>query len=261
MKRLFFYALSLLLLISAASCKKEGGAADVTTVKDCEGNTYPVIKVGYQYWMAENLKCTKYDTESERPAATLSTSEVGVNDPYYTDGRSFKGEYSSNLSAEQRKKMGLLYNWAAAVGFATGEEAESQDEGFVGVRQGICPNGWHIPTATEWRTLAEYLGGVYIEKEDAYKGVGAMLRTTTGWYEPDGFVPGTDKVGFGLLPAGVAEGSSIMNVGYIGGFWTAVSDRSNMSSNARCVPVNDMLSILSDDKKYAKSVRCVKNLE
>jgi membrane protein implicated in regulation of membrane protease activity len=45
------------------------------TVTDICKNTYNSVKIGEQYWMAENMRCNKYDTESERPNATLSTSE------------------------------------------------------------------------------------------------------------------------------------------------------------------------------------------
>lgn len=34
------------------------------TVTDCQGSTYPIVQIGEQYWMAENLRCTQYDTES-----------------------------------------------------------------------------------------------------------------------------------------------------------------------------------------------------
>lgn len=35
------------------------------TVKDICGNTYNYVKIGTQYWLAENMRCDKYDTKSE----------------------------------------------------------------------------------------------------------------------------------------------------------------------------------------------------
>lgn len=67
--------LSLLLtcitLCVLCGCKKQGepyspeNSKAVEYVSDCIGNKYPVVKIGNQLWMAENLKCDKYDTESE----------------------------------------------------------------------------------------------------------------------------------------------------------------------------------------------------
>jgi len=55
--------------------------------------------------------------------------------------------------------------------------------------QGICPDGWHLPTRTEWNALFTEVGG----KSTA----GKILKSQTGW---DG--NGTDEYGFSALPAG-----------------------------------------------------------
>jgi len=47
---------------------------------------------------------------------------------------------------------GRLYNWETMM---NGEE--SSDEVPSGV-QGICPDGWHVPSDNEWKILEMYLG-------------------------------------------------------------------------------------------------------
>ena len=263
MKRIWLYALSALLIIASTSCKKEQGAEDreevISSVKDCEGNSYAVVKIGSQYWMAENLRSTKYDTESERANATITTSDEPTYAPYYTDGRNASSEYSEELTAELRKKLGLLYNWAAAVGFETAEAAQAQTEGFAGVRQGICPNGWHLPTKTEWGTMAEAVGGVY--SETSCKGAGIKLRAMSGWSKQNGYVAGTDNYGFSALPAGSSEGSNVFNIGYYGGFWTSFADGKGGAYNSFFVPVDDEMHLMKREKSHTLSVRCVKNIQ
>src|SRR5574344_1613567 len=93
MKTKLFFIASAIVLLSA--CSQE--TPDINKyVTDCEGNVYPVVKIGYQYWMAENLKCTKYDTKSEKAGQTLSTSDNETDAPYYTDGRQTITDYSDN---------------------------------------------------------------------------------------------------------------------------------------------------------------------
>lgn len=88
------------------------------TVTDICGRTYPVVKIGEQYWMAENLACIEYDTQSEPYNAglrKLSTSEDETIEPYYTNGMDQSKwkdpEYAINLTDKQIQKLGFLYNW------------------------------------------------------------------------------------------------------------------------------------------------------
>lgn len=234
------------------------------TVTDCQGHTYPVVKIGNQYWMAENLQCTKYDTQSERAGATLSTSNSSTDAPYYTDGRNTTTKYSGNLTSNQRKKLGLLYNWAAAVGLATESEAKSRTTAFSGRRQGICPNGWHIPTDAEWVALGNALGGTE-EKNGNIPKVGKKLKATSGWH---GGGNGTNDYSFAALPAGGALRSSVDRVGAIVEFWTATPRDVGLAylrflgcdDIYRYVGCNDDdLSSCSVSKNCARSVRCIRN--
>lgn len=162
-------------------------------VTDCQGHTYPVVKIGNQYWMAENLQCTKYDSKSECAGATLSNTEHGYK-PYYYDGRnavSDKSNKCDNLTSTDRKKLGLLYNWAATVGLLNENAIINQTTDFNKNRQGICPNGWHVPSITEWRNLIN--GKKSID-----------LMSQSGWTE-DSYDTGTDIYAFSALPAGFYE--------------------------------------------------------
>ena len=112
-----------------------------------DGQTYKTVQIGDQVWMAENLN---YDYH------TLQTFSMCYNkDPQKCD------EY------------GRLYSLAAAV-----DSAGLFGDGGVGcgrgnveackVREslrGVCPEGWHLPSESEWMQLLVSLGGVVEESE------------------------------------------------------------------------------------------------
>lgn len=255
-------------------------AQSVSQITDCQGHTYPVVKIGSQYWMAENLRCTKYDTKSERAGQTLQLSSDYIEEnldeflilsltgsshyffytPYYTDGRDATSEYSGNLTSTQRQHLGLLYNWTAAMGYKNMSEAKEQTGTYTGgKRQGICPNGWHLPNREDWNTLAKALGGVSKTDSDGdvyYSNVGAKLKSKNSWYNGGN---GTDNYGFSGLPAGYADGDDVKDVGEWGFFWS--SDAGN--SEGAYIRILDFsvssLYELGVAKYSAGSVRCVKN--
>lgn len=267
MKTVKFISIALagaLLVLSA--CKKDNGKEPEPTdkVTDACGNTYPVVKIGEQCWMAENYHCNKYDTQSEAykdGRYTLLTSESHTYTPYYTDA-SDKSKWSSdfyadNLTDEQIAKLGYLYNWAAAVGVVNGYDANP----FSGNRQGICPNGWHIPSYAEWQILYNYISN---DKSLISNTIGKYLKTTSGWYNGSfDYKPGLDIYGFAALPAGNAAGNGVSNVGFSAYFWTSTqyyggsSDAYGPSLYYRY----DYLELENNhgDKAYGRTVRCLKD--
>lgn len=237
-------------------------------IEKCKASDYPQVTIGSQVWMAENYHCSMYDTQSEAYNAswltnnTIPTSESYIYTPYYTDASdkskwdSYSKQYGVNLTEAQIEKLGYLYNWAAAVGVADGQK---QTATFSGNRQGICPNGWHVPSEAEWQTLYDY---IYSAQKLTSSAVGKYLKTTSGWYSGDShYKPGLDTYGFAALPAGSASGSSVGDVGYITDFCTATPSES--SSN---YAYGRYLHYRSDNlvegyvyKNGGRSVRCLKD--
>ncbi len=244
-----------ILAVGGGGGSNSGGNMYSGSVKDVCGNTYNCVKIGSVYWTAENMRCNKYDTQSERAGATISTSSSTTYAPYYTDGRNATTLNSGNLTSEQRNKLGYLYNWAAAVGIATAEDAEAQTSEFSTNRQGICPNGWHVPTRAEWETLGVALGGTE-EWSGNFPNVGKLLKTTSGWYNGGN---GTDDYSFAALPAGCAYGSTVINVGTSAHFWTATPGSSDIAYFRGLYYEDDDLNSDDNTKSYARSVRCVRN--
>ena len=99
---------------------------------DLDGNYYEIVKIGNQWWMTENLRVKQFRNREPVKEITDKTGWHNLNTAaycYYNNDSNIKSEY------------GLLYNWKA-----------------VNDDRGIAPNGWHIPTDSEFQILENYLG-------------------------------------------------------------------------------------------------------
>ena len=213
-------------------------------------NTYKTVKIGSQWWMAENLRSTKYASQSERanvPLEKKSEEEsIYYYNPYYIDGSQEVSDCSGKVTSEIRNKLGYLYNWAAAVGL-TGDAAKESN--FHSDRQGICPNGWHLPTKSEWFTLTTEL----YKGHDLYER-GTQIKSQSGWKTSNG----KDVYGFNAYPAG-GSGES---VGCSAVFWSASWCSNSYPEQAIVRKLYDSSDIMFEEcvrKSALASVRCVKN--
>jgi uncharacterized protein (TIGR02145 family) len=76
----------------------------------------------------------------------------------------------------------------------------------------IAPQGWHLPSDTEWETLKNYINNDgHMETE------GTALKATSGW---GGDGNGTDVYGFSALPGGFRNGlGNFLDMGSKGLWW------------------------------------------
>ena len=116
---------------------------DTVLVDKRDGQTYRIVKIGDQTWMAENLN---YETENS---------------------------FCYNDSSEYCETYGRLYTWAAAVGKSEKECGSS----LCGLPrrnvQGVCPSGWHLPSHEEMDDFVYTVG--------TYPLVTAIIKSRTGW--------------------------------------------------------------------------------
>ena len=198
-----------------------------------DGQIYKTVKIGNQVWMAENLN---YADSVKTP------SLMGKNWCYAN-------------KAENCAVTGRLYTWAAAIdSVKLATDADNpQDCGFdktwnctlPAKVQGICPNGWHLPTETEWKTLFTEVGGEL--------GAGKILKAQTGWN-------GTDSVGFSALPAGGRDnGGQFGADGNSAYFWCSNSAGSFYASYMS-LDYTVYAGLEPGLKDTAFSVRCLKDL-
>lgn len=137
------------------------------------------------------------------------------------------------------------------VEFTLGSMTDSRDgQTYKTVTIGSCPEGWHVPTQSEFDILYKMIGG----KSTA----GTKLKSISGWDEEKN---GIDAFGFGLLPAGFRyDGGQYMGIGENGSLWSA----SEYGANAAIIQLfsgGESLDSGMSSKSEGSSLRCVKDSE
>lgn len=194
-------------------------------VTDFDGNRYEAVEIGTQLWMAENLK-TKH----------------------YADGTEIKeGVWAYDNDEANKEKYGLLYTFNAAT-------RNADDKGGTVKVQGVCPEGWHVPSENEWTALENFIMESGIPKNEA----GKALKSTTGWYNNGN---GTDNFGFNALPGGYrdANDGSFDNAGKDGGWWSSTPGGSENAWGRFPGYGRGGVGRGTNYRTYGYSVRCLKD--
>ena len=166
--------------------------ADKNTVTDIEGNSYKFVKIGTQFWMAENLKTAKYNDGTVIPNITDNAQWSGLTTGAWC-------YYDNNVA--NNAKYGKLYNWYAVSKTTNGNK-------------NVCPTGWHVPTDAEWNVLTDYLGGVDVAG-GKLKEAGAI-----NWKSPN--TDATNTSLFTGLPGGGRNYDGYyFFIGHYGGWWSS----------------------------------------
>ncbi len=149
-----------------------------------------------------------------------------------------KHSYCYDNKPENCEKYGRLYTWGAA--------------------NYVCPEGWHLPTIEEFKTLMSNVGGI--------ETAGKMLKSKQGWepYEhefehalQDG--NGIDKYGFNALPAGNRLGGDYFYGAGEGTLFWRAAEFENYAYSLRLYYSSEGASLGILDKDFAVSVRCLRD--
>ena len=223
------------------------------TVTDIDGNVYNTVMIGTQCWMKENLRTTHYANNDTIPAGF--TSDASNTDPYYYDYA------ESGIDLAQR---GLLYNWAAVMHGATSSEANPS-----GV-QGICPDGWHVPSNAEWIQLTDYVSSQsqYVCGNDN-NNIAKSLADTSGWTErTDDNYPcevaynqsANNATGFSAVPVEDFNGSSYNDAGDSASFWSSTASGNGYAwCGLHLFYWNESVERYNIGMSNGYSVRCVRD--
>ena len=203
---------------------------ELTDARD--GRVYKTVKLGSQEWMAENLN---YAAE---------------------------GSLCYENDEKNCEKYGRLYNWEVALDTSN----RGCGDNFSGCRlrsdfhprEGICPDGWHVPEHAEWDTLFAYA--------DAH-GEGESAADALQAYYRDDYLEKTyssDRFGFNVVPAGVFNGNEFSGLGTSTEFWTASIETTDWLSYISITPSTIHFvkgsgsNVYMTHIRHAVSVRCVK---
>ena len=205
-----------------------------TMIDSRDGQTYKTVKIGDQTWMAENLN---YSDSTTTP--------------------SLKGKsWCYNDEPKNCAVAGRLYTWTAAIdSVALYDGGNGVDCGYKKTCtlpaqvQGICPNGWHLPTSDEWTILFDAVGG--------QSNAGKKLKAQTGWYSGGN---GTNVFGFSALPAGNRGAGGDFGYGGINTGFLSATEGDRFCAYGISLYYNDGSAHLDCGYKYnARPVRCLKD--
>jgi uncharacterized protein (TIGR02145 family) len=183
------------------------------------GQTYKTVVIGTRTWMAENLN---YDAS---------------------------GSWCYENNQSNCSKYGRLYNWATAMNLPSSCNSYSCSNYVSSKHRGIYPEGWHLPSMEEWRSLAASVGGS-----------AGKLKAKSGWNGSSG--NGTDDYGFAALPSGERDINDRFRFADSTSSWWSVGEDKDNESSAYILYLrytSDIIFISPPDKKYGFSVRCLQD--
>jgi uncharacterized protein (TIGR02145 family) len=206
------------------------------TVTDIDQNVYPTVLIGSQWWMAENLKTSRFSNGTLIPNITLDSEWAQINPP--SAWCNFSNKPENDLI------YGKIYNWKCA----------------ADVRH-VCPVGWRTPNNDDWTTLLTFLGGDSL--------AGNKLKTTMPFNAPTGVeLPGegtTNESGFTALLGGYRSNYGGTNGQFVfegdyAHFWSTTNPDFYLDSpyyldiNA----IDGIAELLQTEYRLGKYIRCIK---
>ena len=189
-------------------------------------NSIPTVTIGTQIWMKYNLNVGKMIPSTSKQANNGTIEK-----------------YCYNNLESNGAIYGGLYSWNEMMKYSTIEGS-----------QGICPDGFRIPTRTDFQTLFNFVGA----------DVGYKLREigNAHWKYISPSKNGTDIFGFTGLPTGYAYQTSFSSIGSYGYFWSSSRSPEGWAyyrSLSYSAPTfyEYMAYITGNDQSYLP-VRCIK---
>ena len=244
--------LLVLLIIPTISCSQGEQLYADGVATDQDGNQFEWINYGTQDWAIENAKVVTYRDGTPIPQITDANEWSNLT----TDAWA----YYDNDPTKPR-----LYNGYAAMGIY--DTASLSD---ASLRKEFAPEGWHVPTDTEWITLKNYLiaNGYNYDGTTTENKIAKSMASTTGWNSSETLgAPGNDqglnnRSGFNCLPEGGRSNVGSFDAEGIKAFFWSSTEGS---------PLNGFWNILSHNysgltssyqgKKFGYSVRFVRDAQ
>ena len=182
--------------------------------------SYETVRIGEQCWMAENLN--------------IGTMINGSGNQ--TDNEEIE-KYCYNNTASNCDAYGGLYQWDEMMKYTTTQGA-----------QGICMEGWHVPTDAEWCILEQEVDPTIICSITGWRGVDGGTKIKHG-----------GSSGFEALLAGYrGPNGSFDNLGSAAALWSSSESGADAWSRYLSVSVATV-NRGHHAKDYGFSVRCLKD--
>jgi uncharacterized protein (TIGR02145 family) len=234
-KVLFLFPITILCLLACHKDHQTVEPLQYGTVSDIDGNSYKTVKIGSQWWMCENLKVEHYNDGS-----TINWIDIHGLDSNWSHAT--EGAYCFINDS----LYGKLYNYLA-----------------VSDIRKLAPEGWHIPSDSEWQTLEKSIGMSDSEASGyAWRGITEaeklLVKSSIGW-PTNSVLFGTDEVGFSALPGGVRISNGSTNISQTVGFWWTNTVKDNSTYYRYIDAQYKGIFRQYIQPNYGMSVRCVKD--
>ncbi len=197
------------------------------------------LTIGSQVWMLKNLNVDHYRNGDSIPEVRDSVAWVNLK-------TTITGAWCNyNNSDSLGKIYGKIYNWYA-----------------VDDQRGLAPDGWHLPSDSEWKTLEMYMGMTQVQADSSgWRGndEGGKLKETgtSHWLSPN--TGATNSSGFSALPGGFRSiNGRCYKIGNDGVWWTS----SDVVARGAWYRVIQYYATFYRDlsyEYYGYSVRCLKD--
>ena len=189
---------------------------------------YPEVIIGQQIWMSKNLDISHFRNGDSIPEAKTNAEweKAGSN------GEPAWCYYDNNY--ENGTIYGKLYNWHA-----------------VNDSRGLAPEGWLVPSNSDWTILIDYLGGELI--------AGSYMKKSNEWDRILDIRFDNKVINFSSLPSGYRKiNGDFRDLGGWAGWWC--SDKENTKDNvvhALSIGKSNIFKYY-DNKITGLSIRCLR---
>lgn len=134
------------------------------TLVDVDGNEYQTVIIGKQCWMAENMRAKHYADGTALKEWTVALKNSPQNNRIYAE-----------VTENEVTHMGyqVYYTWPTAVNRSSGNTNQTL------IIQGICPNGWHVPSPNEIAEMCETIDPTWKRYNGTWAGTYNQYSGTT----------------------------------------------------------------------------------
>ena len=257
-------------------------ASNLVTIDNCgkviaidgrDSKHYCTVKVSTQCWMGKDLNVGTYQITNS--SDFWKFDEDGIQKWCYGNDEASctiygglyewweavcGGKCKDNLTTTNALNLTLTSEYQLI------EYGAKMVSGSTTQVQGICPDGWHIPSDEDWITLEMQLGmsrsqanGVLWRGTDQ----GTQMKMP-GTFNGNNWCSGAtcNSSGMGMLPMGlrVRNGQDFSHFGIQGSWWSSTPHSHNAAWSRYMLPGEARVNRdIGGYRDYGVSVRCVKN--
>lgn len=241
-KKIILLFMVSLFMILFFTCKKTSvnnllsdNLPDSLLIDKRDGIEYKIVKIGNQWWMAENLNY----------GYMINSIET---DKWHSDAQnnSIVEKYCLENNPCNCDTFGGIYEWNEAMRYNPDDSS------------GICPEGWHIPSDWEWFELLHFLDSTVTDTiEEGYLGNWEYGHVGTN---SGNKLKENNKNGFNSKLHGYRYPSGKFITGTVEGYWSSTLTLNKKNAWMIFIGAYDSTAMHGESETaYGFCIRCIKD--